>query len=1311
MSIARTFRDLKEDTDLEQLSLLASMGISGAFGWAELLNSRRVLIVSEAGAGKTYECKAQRDRLWNAGEAAFYIDLASLKDNNLRDLLSREEEARLDAWLTAQSDIATFFLDSIDELELTLGKFETALKRFGRAIAGHVGRARIVITSRPIPIDQKIFREQLPIPPKADDRPAAQAFADVAMRREKKQPKTGDAPAEWRDVALMPLSDTQILEMARVQKVPDPEAMLADIRRRNAQEFARRPQDLIELCVDWRDNRRIRSHAEQVAHNIVIKLKPRPPSERPERAPLDEDKALEGASRLALAALLIRKLTIRHSAAANKAAASEVALDPAAILTNWSADEIATLLERPLFGFATYGRVRFHHRSVIEFLAAERLHDRLGAGMPVRAVKRLLFAETAQGPTVIKSAMKPVAAWLARRRDSVFAGVLDIEPSVLLDFGDPASLTIHQRADALRAYVKRYGQGGWRGLDAPDLQVHRFASPELAPEVRHLWVGGIENPEVRSLLLSLIGAGKMTDCAGIAHNQAISSVVGDNERLDAAEALIALDHTRLRDIAASIEANRGQWSNRLVRLLISRMFPRHMPADQLCRILGTLTPKRHNLSDLTIHLPYLVADSDLASSDVIQLRRCLSELVMEAVKWDAKLHDVVGSRDYLIPALTAACIREWRQGPVSPDLVRASMRALRLHKRNYDSDDRREELRALMVEASPADRELAFWAGDDFMQMVHPETDTWSRIDAVTHHGFDLDREKDWGWITAALADKKRPIIEREVMLHAAYWASHGNDWRHQIAALRPFLKDEPSLVASLDKRLEPAKRHAEYERMERDRAKRRKQEERRKAKAYASWVQFWQEIANKPDRLFSEEQGYNTAWNLWRVMERTGAQSRASGWNRRFIEGHFGKEVADRLRTTLMQVWRNDRPTLGSERKAEERSTYLVRWQLGVAALAAESEDARWAQKLTPEEAELAARYAPIELNGFPSWLESLAIDQSDAVDAVLGNELTLELSEPAIGEAHSMLLQNISYAPPALAKTFVGRLREWLDRAAGPIGHNEDPGRGAERLARVLDVLLKHGDEVTANDIGALAEDQLARGVSPDFARVWLPTLMRLSPRAGVERIEQVLAPLPVEPEGTAVGWFATLFGERHRTTPVSLTNPGFGPGLLLRLVRLAYRHVQHEHDIQHEGSYSPGMRDNAEDARNALLKALLATKGAEAWAAKLELAEDPLCAHIKDRLFALARERLAEEADEVVFDYPQVTALDRHGEAPPVTRDDMFALLRDRLDDIDDSLLQDTSPREGWAAYEDEKILRRAIAHELRHKSNDAYTVDQE
>lgn len=271
MAVQRSFREISKDKvgEADQQSFLVSLGWSKAPEWGQLLESKRVLIISEAGAGKTYECRAQRQRLWEAGEPAFVLELATLANSDVRAMLDHDEEVRLDAWLASQSDVATFFLDSIDELKLSLGSFEQALKQLNKAIAGQLARTRIVITTRPVPFDEQLVRRLLPVPLQPDTEATGDTFAQIALhgRANRQQAIQDTGPADWRTVALMPLSDKQIAEFARDQGVDDPQALLEDLRRRNAQEFARRPQDLLELCADWRDFKRIRTHREQVASN------------------------------------------------------------------------------------------------------------------------------------------------------------------------------------------------------------------------------------------------------------------------------------------------------------------------------------------------------------------------------------------------------------------------------------------------------------------------------------------------------------------------------------------------------------------------------------------------------------------------------------------------------------------------------------------------------------------------------------------------------------------------------------------------------------------------------------------------------------------------------------------------------------------------------------------------------------------------------------------------------------------------------------------------------------------------------------
>lgn len=1313
--IQRTFRNLSQEeiADIEQASLLSRLGWAKDVGWEALLESQRILIVSEAGAGKTYECQTRQQALWHQGEPAFFLELSQLATTNLPDLLSREEEERFDAWLATQSEVVTFFLDSVDELKLTLGSFEGSLKRLGKAIGSQLGRVRIVITTRPIAVDQTLIQRHLPVPNQVELAPSRDDFADIATGRVRRDSaKKEDVPPVWRNVALMPLSDRQIREMAVIEGVDDADALLADIRKRNAEDFARRPQDLVELCSDWREHRRIRTHREQVEHNIRIKLKPR--SDRGEPAQLSPDKALEGASRLALAALLTRKLTIRLSVEADRGGEPGGALDPEVLLHDWTPQERETLLERALFGFASYGRVRFHHRSVLEFLAAQYLDHQLSQGMPIKAVKRLLFAETQQNDKVIRPTMRPVAAWLAASQPTIFSEVRDREPNVLLDHADPESLTLSQRQDALRAYVRHYGSGGWRGLQAPQIQIHRFATPDLEEQVLQLWGEGIENHEVRELLLDLIGAGPMPACADIAHSVAIDESAMEGERLDAITVLARLGDSRVELLTQSMEEAQAPWPDSVVRGAVVRLLPLFFTPDRLCGILRGLSESSSTDFEQEWSLPYSIAELEFPPGFLETLREGLTDLVTEDLAWVSEWPHLVSKRSHLISMLAAVCLKLIRGDDFRLEVLRSSTIALRLQPNDHSHDEPMESLRKALAELGAMQREAIFWADDKFNESLHPRADSWERFFHASFNGpLQLNYEQDAAWVRRILPDCNRPLPERAMMLHASMrgmWDGVG-DSRNHIEGLKQYVADEPVLIAMIDLFLAPAEIDPKMVAIEARRDLQRKAAEERQAAQHAAWVAFWCEVAERPEDAFKPEREGNTAWNLWQAMQRSGNKSRASGWDRRFIEDHFGKETADRLRASMRSMWRGDHPTLRYERPADKKGTFLIKWQLGLAAIAAEAEDPDWVRKLSVDEAKLATRYARIECSGFPAWFESLAWEFPAAVEETLGPDLSAELNEVAKTNSFAMLLQDVSYASDVVAQLFVPRLLTWLDAYVDNPCHAEDVEAALGRLERVLKILLQHGGDAVHNRIRTLAANQLTVSDNGPFTQVWLTTLMRLDPVAGVETLELLLAPLEPMPTGFAINAFSTLFGDRFSTLRVDLRTSGFTPQLLLRLLRLAYQYVRPGDDITHVGTYSPGPRDEAQNARNALLTAILDMQGDEAWKVKLEMLEDPLFAHFRDRLALLAREKSAEEVDGAVLNESEVATLNRYGEAPPTTSDDMFAVLVDRFEDLDDLMLQDVTPRDAWVLIREEKVMRREIARVLRGASNHVYTVDQE
>lgn len=96
-TIRRAFFDLSEKDvdDAERSALVRRYGFGDTSDWDDVLKSRLVLLISEAQSGKTYECQAQQRRLWDAGDAAFFVDLSTLASQSWRDLRSAAETDHL----------------------------------------------------------------------------------------------------------------------------------------------------------------------------------------------------------------------------------------------------------------------------------------------------------------------------------------------------------------------------------------------------------------------------------------------------------------------------------------------------------------------------------------------------------------------------------------------------------------------------------------------------------------------------------------------------------------------------------------------------------------------------------------------------------------------------------------------------------------------------------------------------------------------------------------------------------------------------------------------------------------------------------------------------------------------------------------------------------------------------------------------------------------------------------------------------------------------------------------------------------------
>lgn len=116
--------------------------------WGLLCEDYRAVILADAGAGKTFELKAEAARLDARGHAAFFIRIEDI-DEAFGSAFEVGSAGGFESWLCGAEE-AWFFLDSVDEVRLEAPRaFEAALRAFATRIHDARHRAHVYVSSRP----------------------------------------------------------------------------------------------------------------------------------------------------------------------------------------------------------------------------------------------------------------------------------------------------------------------------------------------------------------------------------------------------------------------------------------------------------------------------------------------------------------------------------------------------------------------------------------------------------------------------------------------------------------------------------------------------------------------------------------------------------------------------------------------------------------------------------------------------------------------------------------------------------------------------------------------------------------------------------------------------------------------------------------------------------------------------------------------------------------------------------------------------------------------------------------------------------
>ena len=995
--------------DLEHRTWIDSHYVPQTMGWSDILPRKRTVVLGEAECGKTHEFMRQVKNLREQGEFAYFLPLEQLHNQEIRDVLSSEDECSLTEWLQQTGREAWFFLDAVDELKLREGSFRFALKKLKREIVEKAEFAHIFVSCRPADwnshLDSSEFERHFPIQTtrkEVDSSVSAKVVSANSAQKEKSVLVSDEqANSVTRDkkpnvLILLPLTPNQAIEFATFYDREIAKGLKEEIEKREVWQLFQTPADIIDGMARIEEVGELGSLQDQISSGIARRLQERPGR----KSVLSLDKARSGAERLALALSLMK----RQSLAIGNVSSDKKQLDVAHILSDWTVQEQQDFLRRGICNSSSINAVKFHHRTTQEFLAAEHLNMLISKGLPLSAAMHLLFCETFSEKVVIPS-MEPVATWLALWNNDVLAEIKKRKPQLLFRQGLPASMTISLRTDVLRHFVSSYQGKYLRGVGVSISDVTRLGHSDLGPVVEELWPTAYEGYDTRELLLKLIWLTPLPSCTQYSLDAALDIDLPTHHRIYACRAVLTAGTDKQKRMLGKTLMN-SQWPEELVYSTIPELYPCTLNIDEVVA-LATRTKEIPNLvGGLGYTLHSLIRSEAVGIEQVRQFRAAFTAKIWESRNEDSRVDQCHSAYDHFTDAILAGCARDTELE--SPEEISdwAWPLAIALHfgeQKQFIIARKDRELISSRLRDELQLREAYFWKSLYLADELEPEREPWLRHVQVSHHDSILGQmtEADIPWLFNALEDashqERRPVA---FYVSMKIWTVIGNN---NIAnGVYSRITDLPNLIKEYEKYLNPPPAEhldtsvREHEKWEK---KRRKKENKR----LASWEEWRQEIRSDPSLMLTEDRKENTLFNLYQWLnmdERERVDGARCNWDANIVRDNFSEKFLRHVKPALADFWRQSAPKLWSEREAGNRNIYLISWLQALMAVTSEADNSDWAHRLTKDDAKLAARISMLELNGFAAYLPTLENAHPKAVYEVIVEELLSQISQMSENE-----------------------------------------------------------------------------------------------------------------------------------------------------------------------------------------------------------------------------------------------------------------------------------------------------------------------
>lgn len=1315
-----------KDNDPEKIRSMYEYGVDQPLLWVNLLEKQRVVIIAEPGTGKTEEFRAITKSLRDEGKLSFFSRIELLQSNEIevRQSLDIGSDSEFDQWMADKKE-AYFFLDSVDEARLIDRKaFEFALRRFSSLIRNNLDCAKVFLSCRVsnwmATADLLLFKRYLPIPD-ADIIENDKDFKEKRTIGSNNQPITTTKSIGSKEkkshyvFQLAPLNGEQIKKFSEYKGVADPITFYDAIKNSDAEIFAERPQDLLDLIEYWRFNGKLGRHFTMLDYNIQKKLEEHNPDKDFLR-PLSMDESLLGAERLAAAVTFQRKRAITLPDKPVDVDLHKVSIEPKESLREWPSDKILTLLDRAIFDEAIYGTVHFHHRSVREYLVASWLKRLNNQGTSRRAIEGFLF-NNKYGQEIVIPSMRPVAAWLSLWDDEIKKCVKNIAPEVLIENGDPASLPIESKKALIIKFTERYANRDYFGDSFDPTMIKRLADHRLSNTINFLLKKNKYKDPICRLLLEIVCQGKISDSVDAALPFAINEGSSHLTRRYAIKVVaLAGTETQKKKLLKNLLKDISKLNRGIIGDICSFFFPKYICVPKLLIILKTVEkPSRFEYSGLKSAIDHIFENTELNLTDGKRLINGISR-ILKTEPYIQHRHCEVSQRySWLLPSairLANQFIQKKHSFSFDPMILDLFLNFSLIAQYR---DVRTSEWDKLITKAK---------AWPEFNHQLFWQAISNSRRRSKNKKK-DPDHWQDVWWdirsfwrpcddnIDFLFNDLKNKSLKEDSLIALTAIFSFYVD-TNRSRKLRNRLKREVSGIPHLENKLHELLQPKPMTETEKSLRRQDRYYEKRRKKREEQIESTRREnkliITKKPNEISNVGEPHKgTVWErtvyLYEIIRDKNENNNHLGYaNWRALEDEFNFEVARNFRDGCKAYWRGYNPFTFSNR----RTSNSLPWPrtIGLTGLAMEAaDDPQWATKINRKEAQIAANYSVCEMNGFPTWFKDLQESFPDIVTKTIGKELKWELHDSPEKDFHPHTLQ-------ALRSDNKGSNSRYQEIIYALLSKKE-PSNGI-----VLD-----------NSLSILLEGQILSPLKKKFCKLfckrfkiskdiirkltWLTAMLYVDGIQGVGILKKWVRSIPNE--NTKIDIM-----ERFCSGLTDFNGPRFDSELrdyerievLAELVPYIYRYIKIEDDSRHTGVYTPGQRDQAENTRSHLLNTVFNTSGRLSFDILLNLSKTITNKYVKDRMYYLAKERAALDSEFIPWSGNAIADFSVSLAKTPRSENDLYEIALVRLDDLKfDVESGDESEAVLLNKLNKETEIRTVFANRLRKSSRLLYTIGSE